>query len=213
LKVVLKGRLRSGRVCRLDRAQRRAVIAKKQAIPDMVILGDRPAEAEDRAVPGHWEGDLIMGAGNASAIVTLVERTSRFVILARLPDDHTAERTAYALVAAMGRLPASLKCSLTWDQGREMARHAKFTTKTGVPVFFCDPHAPWQRGTDETPPQAGGAPSNRLLRQYFPKGTDLSRYDQNYLDSVALELNGRPRRTLDWASPTQTINAILLEVR
>jgi transposase, IS30 family len=203
LKVVLKGQLRSGRVCRLDRTQRRAVIAKKQAIPGMVMLSDRPAEAEDRAVPGHWEGDLIMGAGNASAIVTLVERTSRFAILARLPYDHTAERTAYALAAAMGRLPALLKQSLTWDQGREMARHAKFTLATGIPVFFCEPHSPWQRGTNEN--------TNGLLRQYFPKGTDLSGYDQNYLDAVALELNGRPRRTLDWASPTQTINAILLE--
>jgi transposase, IS30 family len=211
LKVVLKGGLRSGRVCRLDRTQRRAVIAKKQAIPGMVMLGDRPAEAADRAVPGHWEADLIMGAGNASAIVTLVGRTSRFVVLARLPYDRTAERTAYALAAAMGRLPALLKQSLTWDQGREMARHAKFTMATGIPVFFCEPHAPWQRGTNETPPQAGGAPTNGLLRQYFPKGTDLSGYTQNYLDAVAPELNGRPRRTLDRASPTQAINAILLE--
>jgi transposase, IS30 family len=180
---------------------------KKQVIPGMVVLGDRPVDAEDRAVPGHREGDLIMGAGNASAIVTLVERTSRFVVLARLPYDHAAERTAYALAAATGRLPALLRRSLTWDQGREMARHARFTMTTGISVFFCDPHPPWRLGTNETPPQAGGAPSNGLVRQYVPKGTDLSGYDQNYLDSVAHELNGRPRRALEWASPTQTINA------
>jgi hypothetical protein len=112
-------------------------------------------------VPGHWEGDLIMGAGNAPAIVKLVERTSRFVVLVRLPYDHTSERTAYALAAAMGRLPALLKQSLTWDQGRETARHAKFTMATGKPVFFCEPHAPWQRGTNETPPASGRCPHQR----------------------------------------------------
>ncbi len=137
LKTELIGRLRSGRTRRVSRSERRAIIARKQAIPNMVMITERPAEVEDRAVPGHWEGDLIMGKGNASAIATLVERSTRFVILQRLPFDHTAERTAYALTTAMGKLPQQLKRSLTWDQGREMAQHAKFTVLTGIPVFFC----------------------------------------------------------------------------
>jgi IS30 family transposase len=203
LKARLVGRLRTGRVRRVGRAERRAAVVKAQAIPDMVMITQRPAEVADRAVPGHWEGDLIMGKGNASAIATLVERTSRYVILARLPYDHSAERTAYALTAAMRRLPALLKRSLTWDQGRGMARHALFTTLTDIPVFFCDPHAPWQRGTNEN--------TNGLLRQYFPKGIDLSGYDQDYLDAVAFELNGRPRQTLGWLKPSEKLNAILLE--
>lgn len=203
LKKQLIGRLRTGRVRRVSPADRRAVTARPQTIPDMVMITERPAEVADRAVPGHWEGDLIMGKGDASAIATLVERTSRYVLLQRLPYDHSAERTAYALTAAMSRLPALLKQSLTWDQGREMARHAAFTTMTGIPVFFCDPHSPWQRGTNEN--------TNGLLREYFPKGTDLSVYDQNYLDAVAFELNGRPRQTLGWLTPTEKLNAILLK--
>jgi IS30 family transposase len=203
LKARLAGRLRTGRVRRVSRAERRAVIASQQAIPGMVMITERSAEVADRAVPGHWEGDLIMGKANASAIATLVERTSRFVLLQRLPYDHTAERTAHALTAAMNRLPALLKRSLTWDQGREMGRHVTFTTITGIPVFFCDPHAPWQRGTNEN--------TNGLLREYFPKGIDLSGYTQDYLDAVAFELNGRPRQTLNWQSPTKKLNAILLE--
>jgi IS30 family transposase len=164
-------------------------VKKKQAIPDMIMITGRPAEVADRAVPGHWEGDLLMGKGNTSAIATLVERTSRFVILARLPYDHSAERTASALTTAMNRLPALLKRSLTWDQGREMARHATVTTSTDISVFFGDPHAPWQRGTNEN--------TNGLLREYFPQGTDLSGYTQDYLDAVAVKLNGRPRQTLN----------------
>lgn len=203
LKAQLAGRLRTGRVRRVARAERRAVSARSQAIPGLVMIIERPAEVADRAVPGHWEGDLIMGKGNASAIVTLVERTSRYVILQRLPYDHSAERTAYALTAAMNRLPALLKRSLTWDQGREMAQHAKFTTLTGIPVFFCDPHSPWQRGANEN--------TNGLLREYFPKGTDLSGYNQDYLDAVAFELNGRPRQTLGALKPSERLNAILLE--
>ena len=203
LKAQLVGRLRTGKVRRVSRAERRAVTDNKQAIPGMVMITDRPPEVADRAVPGHWEGDLIMGKGNSSAIATLVERTSRFVILQRLAYDHTAERMAYALTAAMSRLPAMLKRSLTWDQGREMAQHAKFTTITGIPVFFCDPHSPWQRGTNEN--------TNGLLREYFPKGIDLSEYNQDYLDAVAFELNGRPRQTLGWLKPSEKLNAILLD--
>lgn len=203
LKVQLAGRLRTGKIRRVSRAERRAIIENKQAIRDMVMITERPPEVADRAVPGHWEGDLLMGKNNASAIATLVERTSRFVILHKLPYDHCAERMAYALTAAMNRLPALLKRSLTWDQGREMAQHAKFTTITGIPVFFCDPHSPWQRGTNEN--------TNGLLREYFPKGTDLSEYNQDYLDAVAFELNGRPRQTLGWLKPTEKLNAILLE--
>src|SRR5512133_230431 len=203
LKTQLVGRLRTGKVRRVSRAERRAITARSQAIPDMVMITERPPEVADRAVPGHWEGDLIMGKGNASAIATLVERTSRYVILQRLPYDHSAERLAYALTAAMNRLPSMLKRSLTWDQGREMAQHAKFTTLTGAPVFFCDPHSPWQRGTNEN--------TNGLLREYFPKGTDLSVHDQNYLDAVAVELNGRPRQTLGALKPSEKLNAILLE--
>jgi IS30 family transposase len=203
LKARLAGRLRTGRVRRVSRAERRAITENKQAIPGMVMITERPPEVADRAVPGHWEGDLLTGKGNSSAIATLVERTSRFVILQRLPYDHTAERMAYALTTAMNRLPALLKRSLTWDQGREMAQHAKFTTITGIPVFFCDPHSPWQRGTNEN--------TNGLLREYFPKGTDLSGYNQDYLDAVAFELNGRPRQTLGWLKPSEKLNAILLE--
>ena len=203
LKARLVGHLRTGKVRRVSQAERRAGTENKQAIPGMVMITKRPPEVADRAVPGHWEGDLIMGKGNASAIATLVERTSRFMILHRLPHDHSAERVAYALTAAMSRLPALLKRSLTWDQGREMAQHAKFTTITGIPVFFCDPHSPWQRGTNEN--------TNGLLREYFPKGTDLSGYNQDYLDAVAFELNGRPRQTLGWCNPSEKLNAILLE--
>ena len=203
LKAQLVGRLRTGKIRRVSRAQRRAIAEKKQAIPDMTMITQRPPEAADRAVPGHWEGDLIMGKGNASAIATLVERTSRFAILVQLPYDHCADRVAYGLTVAMNRLPALLKRSLTWDQGREMAQHAKFTTLTGMPVFFCDPHSPWQRGTNEN--------TNGLLREYFPKGIDLSDYNQDYLDAVAFELNGRPRKTLGWLKPSEKLNAMLLE--
>src|SRR5665647_1038954 len=168
---------------------------------DSTPLTERPPEAEDRAVPGHWEGDLIMGAGNASAIITLVERASRYTILARVPHDHTAIRLAALLQIAMGRLPSLLKRSLAWDQGREMTEHARFTVATGIPVFFCDPHSPWQRGTNEN--------TNGLLRQYFPKGTDLSEYSQDHLDAVALQLNGRPRQTLGWLKPHERLDQLL----
>ena len=145
-------------------------------------------------MPGHWEGDLIFGKG-MSAIATLVERKSRFVMLIALPQGHRAELVADALSAKIGELPDQLKRSLTWDQGKEMAQHARFTVATGVPVYFCDPRSPWQRGTNEN--------TNGLLRQYFPKRSDLKPFSQADLDAVAAELNDRPRQTLGFKSPSQ----------
>ncbi len=203
LKVELVGRLRRGGTRRVTRAERTAIVANRQPIKDMVMISDRPADAEDRAVPGHWEGDLIMGAANRSAIITLVERTTRFVILQRVPYDHSAERVALLLSAAMGRLPQLLKRSLAWDQGREMAAHAKFTVATDIPVFFCDPHSPWQRGSNEN--------TNGLLREFFPKGTDLSVHSQTDLDNVAFMLNNRPRQTLQWLKPKEKLDLLLTE--
>lgn len=203
LRVQLLGQLRRGGTCRVSQAQRRAVSAARQPIKDMVMITERPAEVADRAVPGHWEGDLIMGAGNRSAVITLVERTTRFVILQRCPYDHSAERVALLLSAAMARLPALLRRSLTWDQGREMAAHAKFTIATGIPVFFCDPHSPWQRGSNEN--------TNGLLREFLPKGTDLSTHTQTDLDGIAFSLNNRPRETLDWLKPKEKLNMLLLQ--
>ena len=165
----------------------------------MVNISERPAEIEDRAVPGHWEGDLVFGTAN-SAMATLVERHSRFVMLIGLPDNHTADVVADALSAKIADLPARLRGSLTWDQGSEMARHARFTVDTGVPVYFCDPHSPWQRGSNEN--------TNGLLRQYFPKGKPLP-IDQAALDAVADELNGRPRQTLGWKTPSQALDQAL----
>jgi len=165
-----------------------------------VHISERPAEADDRAVPGHWEGDLLVGKGG-TAMATLVERTSRFVMLVALPSGHSADVVADALAKHITTLPGQLRRSLTWDQGREMAQHAKFTIHTGVPVFFCDPHSPWQRGSNEN--------TNGLLRQYFPKGHDMRQWDQNDLDHVAAELNGRPRQTLGWMTPSQALDEAL----
>jgi transposase, IS30 family len=170
-------------------------------IKDMVVIADRPAEIEDRAVPGHWEGDLIVGAQGKSAIVTLVERQTRYVLLARIGRNKTSAHVCAAITEQIQRLPEHLVASLTWDRGKELANHVQFSVDTGVQVYFCDPHSPWQRGTNEN--------TNGLLRQYFPKGTDLDVHDQDYLDDVAYALNDRPRQTLGWMKPCEKLEALV----
>lgn len=192
--------LRQGRVRRVPRS--RTAVASR-TITGMVNISERPPEVADRNVPGFWEGDLIIGKGNTSQIATLVERSTRFVMLVRIPYDRTAKRVALLLAQKMEKLPEFLRKSITWDQGKEMAEHATFSIKTGIDVFFCDPHSPWQRGSNEN--------TNGLLRQYFPKGTDLSIHSQPELDAVADELNGRPRETLGWRKPTEALNKLLLK--
>jgi IS30 family transposase len=184
--------LRSRRLVRRPRAARPA--NGQGQLRDIVHISARPAEAADRAVPGHWEGDLLLGRGN-SAIATLVERTSRLALLVGLPNGRSSEPVLAALAERIGALPEQLVRSLTWDQGKEMAQHARFTIDTGLQIYICDPRSPWQRGTNEN--------TNGLLRQYFPKGTDLANVTQTELDAVAAELNGRPRQTLDWWSPSE----------
>jgi transposase, IS30 family len=198
LRTQLKLALRKGRTRRVNRS--RPTVARG-TIPDMVNISERPVEAADRAVPGFWEGDLIIGKGGKSQIATLVERRTRFVMLVRIPYDRTAERVALLLAAKMATLPEFLRNSVTWDQGKEMTRHADFTISTGMPVYFCDPHSPWQRGSNEN--------TNGLLRQYFPKGTDLSLHSQAELDRVAAELNGRPRETLKWRKPVEELDDLI----
>jgi IS30 family transposase len=193
--------LRTGRALRRphrlpDRRRRRT------PIPAEIMISARPAEAADRAVPGHWEGDLIIGKDGESAIGTLVERTTRHVLLLKLPrNDRSAEQVRDAMIAAMHELPATLRRSMTWDQGREMSRHAEITMALDMPVYFCDPHSPWQRGSNEN--------TNGLLRQYFPKGTDLSAHSAARLAAVADELNDRPRQTLGWKSPASRMRQLL----
>ena len=184
--------LRTRRMVRRSRAARPA--NGQGQLREAINISARPAEVADRAVPGHWEGDLVLGRGN-SAIETLVERSSRFTILVALPNGRSSEPVLAALAARIATLPEQLVRSLTWDQGKEMARHAQFTIDTGLQIYVCDPHSPWQRGTNEN--------TNGLLRQYFPKGTDLAAVTQDELDTVAAELNGRPRQTLGWLSPSE----------
>ncbi|MFF1870347.1 IS30 family transposase [Kitasatospora herbaricolor] len=191
--------LRSGRTWR--RPHRQAACRRPRFTTPMVMISERPAEAEDRALPGHWEGDLIIGKDGASAIGTLVERASRYVMLLHLPAGRTAENVRDALVETVQTLPGHLVRSLTWDQGAEMASHGSFTLATGVPVYFCDPASPWQRGSNEN--------TNGLLRQYFPKSTDLSVHGPEHLAAVAAELNGRPRKTLGWETPAERLAKLL----
>ncbi|WP_406344434.1 IS30 family transposase [Streptomyces sp. NBC_01578] len=191
--------LRTGRVMR--RPHRQSYKRQPRMAKDMVMISERPAEAADRAVPGHWEGDLIIGKAHKSAIGTLVERSSRFVALVHLPDGRQPAHMRDALIQTVSTLPAQLRRSLTWDQGSEMHLHSEFSTATDMPVCFCDPGSPWQRGSNEN--------TNGLLRQYFPKGTDLARYGREELDAVAAELNSRPRKTLDWETPAERLTKLL----
>jgi IS30 family transposase len=207
--------LRTGRALRVPRARTRGR-GRKFVTPE-IMISQRPAEAADRAVPGHWEGDLIIGL-DSPAIGTLVERTTRFTMLLHLPPmkgrgssprvkngpalaGHGAEAARDAVTSALTMLPARLRRSLTWDQGAEMAAHARLRTETGLEIYFCDPHSPWQRGANEN--------TSGLLRQYFPKGTDLSRYSPGDLAAVAAALNGRPRKTLGWRTPAEVLDEFL----
>ena len=203
--------LRTGRALRVPRARARG--RGKNFVTEEVMISQRPAAAEDRAVPGHWEGDLILGL-DSSAIGTLVERSSRFTMLLHLPPmdgragprvkngpalaGHGAEAVRDAIAEVITTLPEQLRRSLTWDQGVEMAQHARLRIDTGLPVYFCDPRSPWQRGTNEN--------TNGLLRQYFPKGTDLARHTADELAAVAATLNARPRKTLGWRTPAEMLD-------
>jgi IS30 family transposase len=211
--------LRTGRALRMPRARTRR--RGKTFLSPEVMISQRPAEAADRAVPGHWEGDLILGLGS-SAIGTLVERTTRFTLLLHLPRmtghgeearvkngpalaGHGAEAVRDAITRTITTLPEQLRRSLTWDQGAEMAQHARLTIDAGVQVYFCDPHSPWQRGSNEN--------TNGLLRQYFPKGTDLSVHSAEEIAAVAATLNARPRKTLDWKTPAEALDRFLRSVQ
>jgi IS30 family transposase len=207
--------LRTGRALRVPRARSRG--RGKAFVAPEIMISERPPEAGDRAVPGHWEGDLIVGLGS-SAIGTLVERMTRFTLLLHLPPmaghgpgnrekngpalaSHGAEAVRDAITHSIATLPAQLRRSLTWDQGAEMSQHARLRIDTGLRVYFCDPHSPWQRGTNEN--------TNGLLRQYFPKGTDLSMHSATDLEAVALNLNTRPRKTLGWRTPAEALDQFL----
>jgi len=199
LKRELVKHLRTGRTVRKPR---RVEGERRGRIPGMVNIAERPKQVEDRAVPGDWEGDLILGSTESgSAIGTLVERTTGFTLLLHLRGNHTADTVADAMIHKMAELPEQLRRTLTWDQGSEMSSHVRIAEATGLDIYFCDPHSPWQRGTNEN--------TNGLLRQYFPKGTDLSRWGPGYLDKVAAELNNRPRKRLHWRTPAEALDKLL----
>jgi len=189
--------LRTGRIKRRPRKKPE----NTGQLRGMIMISERPAEADDRAVPGHWEGDLIIGKDGRSAVGTLVERTSRYVILLHLPDGRDADRVGEALRQAIATLPSHLFQSITWDQGKEMSCHIGFTVATGIPIYFCDPHSPWQRGSNEN--------TNGLLRQYLPKGTDLSVHSAEDLARYAYSLNNRPRKTLGYMKPSERLAELL----
>jgi IS30 family transposase len=201
LKRELSVHLRTQRQRRQPRARSRAE-ERRGKLVETISISQRPAEVADRAVPGHWEGDLIMGRENGSAIGTLVERSTRFVLLIHLPGRrHTAQVFHDAIVPTINTLPEQLRGSLTWDNGKEMAMHKQITTATGMQVYFADPHSPWQRGSNEN--------TNGLLRQYFPKRISLRQFGPDHLAAIAAQLNGRPRKTLNWQTPAEALNLIL----
>jgi transposase, IS30 family len=198
----LTRRLRTGRALRKPRKRVDGRADPDRRIPDKTMISERPAEADDRAVPGHWEGDFVVGKNNRSAVATLVERSTRFLILLHLPGGpHDLPAFEKAAVEAMTALPAQLRRSLAWDQGLEMRGHKKISIAADLPIYFCDPHSPWQRGTNEN--------TNGLLRQYLPKGTDLSTHTPADLAEIARSLNGRPRKTLNWLKPIEVIGPLL----
>ncbi len=200
LKRELTAHLRSKRTAR--KPQTGGAKRVTLGITEDLTIRARPAEAADRAVPGHWEGDLLLGGTGKGAVITLVERSSRFVLLAPLSGRHTADIARMTLAQMIATLPLHLRKSITWDRGSEMAEHAQFKIQTGIPIYFCDPRSPWQRGTNEN--------TNGLLRQYWPKGADLRDLTQTECDDVALRLNTRPRMTLEWKTPAKTLNTTLI---
>ena len=199
LRAEIAGAMRCGRAG--QRRPRSGGGQSRGKIPGMISISQRPAEAADRAVPGHWEGDLIIGKNSKSAVATLAERASRFCLIIALPEGRTADKVADALADRILTLPQALRRSLTWDQGKEMSDHAAFSLATGLPVYFADPHSPWQRGTNEN--------TNGLIRYYLPKGTDLSGYSQDQLDAIAHKLNNRPRKTLGYHTPAEKLDELL----